>query len=296
MDVNWIQLIVNGFQSGAIYTLVALGLTLIFSIMYVVNFAHGEMYMLGGFAGYFIFYQFFINKLGLPLTLGYIICFIIVAIILGLFGFLLEKAIFRPFRGDLLGGLLISVGLGEILMMGAALCFGPETKGVPPAFAGKVSVLSASLSNQRLAVIFGGGLVMLGLYLFLVRTKAGLAMRAIAQDKEAAESLGINYGFTSSLGFAIGCALAGVAGLLVVPATYIDPFVGSGYLMKAFIIIIIGGMGSLTGCILGGFMVGFIESFSSFFINIQTGTIILFVLVIIFLVLRPRGLFGRAEV
>lgn len=295
MEVNWLQLIVNGIQLGAIYSLVALGLTLIFSIMNVINFAHGEIYMLGGFTGYYIYYKLLVMQLKFPNYLAYFITFIIILIVFSVLGFFLEKSIFRPFRGNLLAGLLISVGLGEIFQMGAALSFGPETKGIPPTFTGTLSLFNASLSYQRIAIIVIGALLIVCLHFFLARTKIGLAMRAISQDREAAQSLGMNYGLTSSLGFAIGCVLAGFAGILVIPASYIDPFVGGGYLMKAFIIIIIGGMGSLPGCILGGFIIGFIESFGSYFFALSTATVVSFIIVIAFLILRPRGLLGHAE-
>jgi branched-chain amino acid transport system permease protein len=295
MEINWLQLIINGFQLGAIYALVALGLTLIFSIMNVINFAHGEIYILGGFAGYYIFYQAFLEYFHLPIYAAFIFTFFITAIFLGLLGFVLEKAIFRPFRGDLLTGFLISIGLAKILQMGSAISFGPDPKGVPAPFRGAISILGASISSQRIAIIIIGAFIMIGLYLFLGKTKSGLAMMAITQDKEAAQSLGMNYGFVSSFGFAVSCALAGLAGFLIVPASYVDPFVGSNFLIKAFIIIIIGGMGSLTGCILGGFIIGFIESFGSYFINLPTSTIVSFMIVITFLIFRPRGLLGRAE-
>jgi branched-chain amino acid transport system permease protein len=294
-EVNWLQLLVNSIQLGSIYSLVALGLTLILSIMYVVNFAHGEMYMFGGFITYFVFYRLLLSKLNCPILLAYATTLIFLVVVLGLVGFLIEKIVFRPFRGDLLAGLLVSVGLAEILRNGAVLSFGPDTKGIPAAFSGKVSILGASLSDQRIAIIIIGAIVMLALHLFLSRTRTGLAMRATAQDREAAQSMGIDYGLTSSIGFAIGCGLAGLAGFLVVPASYIDPFVGGGYLMKAFIIIIIGGMGSLVGCVIAGFLLGFLESFSSYFFDVSASAILGFLLVIGFLVARPKGLLGHAE-
>jgi len=210
-------------------------------------------------------------------------------------GYVLEKAIFRPFRGDLLTGFLISIGLAKILQMGAAIFFGPDPKGVPATFQGTLSILGASISSHRIAIVIIGAFLIIGLYLFLGKTKIGLAMIASTQDKEAAQSLGMNYGFISSLGFAVGCALAGLAGFLIVPASYVDPFVGSNFIMKSFIIVVIGGMGSLTGCILGGFIIGFIESFGSYFIDLPTSTILSFMIVIAFLIFRPRGILGRAE-
>jgi len=295
MDTNWAQLIIDAIQLGVIYTLVALGLTMIFSIMNVINFAHGEIYALGGFATYYIFLRYLSTYLGGPGFINYFLTLGIVFLLFILLGFFLEKAIFRPFRGNLLGGLLVSVGFGAALQTAMTLTFGPETKGVPGMFSGRLVVLGAAISGQRAAVVVLGAVIISGLYIFLKKTKIGIAMTAVSQEKEAAESLGIDYSVMSSLGLGIGCALAGIAAVLVVPVNYVDPFVGHAYLMKAFIIIVIGGLGSFVGCLFGGFILGIIESFGGYFLDMPTSNIISFSIVISFLILRPKGLFGREE-
>ena len=296
MDTDLLlQLVINAVMIGTIYVLVGLGLTLIFSIMNVVNFAHGEMYMLGGFLSYFVFFRFFVEQLHVWIYLAYFLTLVLSVLFLGAFGFVIEKVIFRPFRGDLLAGLMVSLGLSMVLQMGSALSFGVKDMDVPSVFEGVLQVLGASISKERVVIIFLAVLIFLGLHLFIQRTRFGLAMRAVAQNKEAAQLQGMNFATISSLGFAVGCALAGVAGVLIVPVAFVSPFVGSGYLMKAFIIIIVGGMGSIPGCILAGLLLGLIESFGSFYFSLHAAALISFAMIIAILILRPQGLMGRVE-
>jgi branched-chain amino acid transport system permease protein len=291
----FVQVLVNGLQAAVVYALVALGLTLVFSIMGIVNFAHGELYMLAGFLTFFIFEQFLLEQLGWNAFLGYVVTFLVAVAIIGLFGFLLEKGLFRPFRGDLLPGLIVSFGLSAVLQMGAAVSFGALDRNVSTVFPGISQFLGASLANERIAIMLIGLLLIFGLHLFIQRTKIGLAMRAVVQDRQASELYGINFPAISSTGFAVGAALAAAAGVLLVPATYVSPFVGSGYVMKAFIIIIIGGLGSIPGVLVAGAILGLIESFGSHFFNLPTATMISFLLMIAILLIRPSGLMGRAE-
>jgi branched-chain amino acid transport system permease protein len=290
-----IQLVINAVMIGTIYVLVGLGLTLIFSIMNVVNFAHGEMYMLGGFLTYFVFFRFFVEQLHIWIYPAYFITVVLAVLFLGLFGFFLEKAIFRPFRGDLLAGLMVSLGLSMVLQMSSALSFGVRDLNVPSVFHGVIRIFGASMSKERVVVILLAGLIFWGLHLFIQKTRLGLAIRAIAQNKEAAQLQGMNFATISSFGFAIGCALAGVAGVLIVPVAFVSPFVGSGYLMKAFILIIVGGMGSFPGCVLAGLILGIIESFGSFYFSLHAAALLSFAMIIVILIIRPQGLMGRVE-
>lgn len=291
----FIQLFINAVMIGTIYVLVAIGLTMIFSIMNVVNFAHGEMYMLGGYVTYFIFFRYFVQHLHMPIYLAYFITIILATLLLGIFGFLLEKGIFRPFRGDLLAGLMVSAGLSMVLQMGSAMVFGGKDLNIPSVFPGVFRVFDVIMAKDRVVIIGLTIIILLGIYLFLMRTRLGLAIRTISQNKEAAQLQGINFATISSLGFAIGCALAGISGVLIVPTAFVSPFVGSGYLMKAFIIIIVGGMGSIPGCIIAGMILGFVESFGTFFFSLHAAALFSFGMIIFILIIRPQGLLGRAE-
>ena len=279
-----IRCIIEGLMMGMLYILVAIGLTLVFSIMDIVNFAHGEFYMLGGFISYILFGQ---------LHLNYFLTILIALIAVGLFSVLVERLVFKPFRGQILPAFIISLGLIWIFRESIRFIFGNWDKAIPVAFPGIINVGKLTLSVERFTTALIGAILIFLLHLFIQRTKWGRAMRAIALDRDAASLQGINIDFISSLAFGIGCGLAAVAGVLLGSVYYASASMGAHMILKAFLIIILGGLGSIPGCLLGGLLLGFFESFGHTFLNTPTVTIITFAAIFILLVFRPQGLLGH---
>ncbi len=280
-----IQALVNGVMLGLVYLLVALGLTLVFSIMEVINFAHGEFYMLGGFTAFYLFAQ---------LGLNYFLTLVAAIGLVGSLGWVVEKLIFRPFRRDLLAAFIVSLGLVWVLQSGAMLAFGSLEKTVPSPFRGVLKVLGIYFSLERLVVTVTAIALVTALSLFIQFSKEGQAMRAVAQDSDAAALQGINVDRISSLAFALGAALAATAGVLIAPIFFVSPFIGGLPIVKAFIIIILGGMGSVAGALLGGLILGLAEGVGSIFLSIPAVNLLGFVIVMVVLLLRPQGLLGHA--
>jgi branched-chain amino acid transport system permease protein len=282
-----VQAVVNGVMLGLFYALIALGLSLIFGIMGIVNFAHGEMYLLGGYVAYYLFGTFGLN---------YFAAMIAALILIGGLGALLEKIIFRPLTARpqmALTSMIAALGLAWVFKMMAIICFGELDKKVPSVFKGIIHIAGAVLSKERLAAIIIGTVLISMLNLFLLRTKAGNAIRAVAQDKEAAALQGVNVNRISALSFSIGCGLAASAGVLMAPIFVINPSVGSDVILKTFLVVVLGGMGSIPGALLGALLLGFIESFGCLFFNVPTVSVLSFILILIILLVRPQGLLGR---
>ena len=280
-----VQALLNGFGLAVVYILVALGLTLIFSILEVINFAHGEFYMLGGFAAYYL------SAVG---GLNYVATLVLAMLLVGLAGVVAERLVFRHLRGKTLNAFIVSLGLLWVLQATAQLSFGVLDKSVPSAVSGIVRLGGVIVSRERMFVILTAVGLIVGLYLFLKFTRTGQAMRAVAQDAEAAALQGVNIELTSALGFGIGCALAGAAGALLAPIFAVSPTMGALPVVKAFIIIIVGGMGSLPGAVLGGLLLGAVEGVGTLFMSSAAVNILGFLMVIAILLLRPRGLLGAA--
>jgi len=277
----------NGVMLGLNYALVALGLTLIFGIMRIVNFAHGEMYMLGGYVAYYLFGQFGLNLFA---TL------VAAAVIVGALGMVLEKFIFRPLASRPaieLTSLIAAVGLAWVFQMLAVIAFGELDKKVPSAFKGIINMGGVVITFERLAAILIGILLVVLLAFFLLRTKIGRAIRAVAQDKQAAALQGVGVSRISALSFGIGCGLAAAAGALVAPIFVVNPSLGGEVILKAFLVVILGGMGSVPGAMLGGLVLGFIESYGCLFFSVPTVMVLTFVLIIVILIVRPQGLLGH---
>jgi branched-chain amino acid transport system permease protein len=281
----FVQALLNGFGLAMVYILVALGLTLIFSILEIINFAHGEFYMLGGYAIYFAFGVF---------GLGYFVSLLLVILAVGAAGLVAERVIFRHLRGKTLNAFIVSLGLLWVLQASTQLSFGVLDKSVPSAFSGVARAFGLAMSLERVVVALVAVVLIVALYLFLEFTRAGRAMRAVAQDADAAALMGVNIEMVSMLGFAVGCALAGAAGGLLGPVFAVSPAMGALPVIKAFIIIIVGGMGSLPGAVLGGLLLGAVEGVGSLFFSSAAVSLLGFVMVIAVLLVRPRGLFGAA--
>lgn len=280
-----IQALLNGFGLAVVYILVALGLTLIFSILEIINFAHGEFYMLGGFV---TFYAFAVGGLNYFATL------VLAVLLVGAAGVLAERLVFRHLRGKTLNAFIVSLGLLWVLQASAQLSFGVLDKAVPSAVSGIVRMGSLIVSKERLMVIVIAMALIGCLYGFLRFTRLGHAMRAAAQDADAAALQGVNIELVSMLGFGIGCALAGASGALLAPVFAVSPTMGALPVIKAFIIIIVGGMGSLPGAVLAGLLLGAVEGVGTLFLSSAAVNMLGFLMVIAVLLVRPRGLLGVA--
>ena len=278
------QSILNGLVLGGIYILVALGLTLILSIMGIVQLAHGEVYMLGA---YFMYY------LSARAGFDFFLSLIISAIVVGGLGVFLEKFFFRPFRGKMERALIIAIGLILLLQNAVLVTAGGTPRAFASPFSGVLSFLGVMLSWERLVVVSVAVALVLTLLLLIKMTRVGQAMIAISQDREVAALQGINIDRISSIAMFIGCAFASVAGALVGALFSVTPFMGGFALMKGIAVIILGGMGSILGAVLGGVILGLIDGVVPVFSTTHMAGLIGFGSIILILLFRPQGIFGR---
>ena len=280
-----LQSTIIGLSIGSIYILMALGLTLMFGMMHIINFAHGAVYMLGAFVIYYAFFQG-----GVP----YFAAFVLAMVLLGAFGYLVERSVYRPIKGGIEPTLVALLALTTFLQAAGYPVFGQLDKHVPAVFHGTRSVFGVMISVERLMIIPLAGILVIGLYLFINKTRLGAAMRAIEQDKEAAALQGVNVNVVNGLAFGIGFALAAAAGALMAPIFKLDPMMGEQPLLKAFIIIILGGLGSVPGAIVGGLMLGLVDSIVATALGAEPAFLLSFVFIILLLLWKPTGLFGYA--
>jgi len=279
-----VQSFVNGLALGWIYILIAMGLSLVFGTMRILQFAHGEVYMLGAYAVYD-----FVVLHGLPFLAAMPLC-MATGLILGL---ILERFFFRPLGGEFLPTIMIALGVMIVLQAMATVGFGVTPKSIPSFAPHAVEVLGLRLGSDRLIAVAVSIALILLLYLFLKRTKLGLALTAAAQHREASLLMGINPTHMSVAAMAIGSVMASVAGGLMGSIFPINPVMGGTALMKGLIIIILGGMGSLPGVVVGGLILGFIDGVAPVVSGAATAAIAPLFIVTIILVLRPQGLFGH---
>lgn len=287
MDLTFfLQTLVNGLQIGFLYVLMALGLTLIFGIMHVINFAHGQLYMLGGF---FLWWLFAVHQV------NYVLAVLLAVVIVAIIGFSMERFLLRPLRGrQELYVMCMTIALGQFFEFGARMVWGPLDKAIPTAIPGILKFAGVAFTYERMMAVAVGIALVIGLYLFIHRTKAGLAMRAVEQDPEIATMYGMGINRTYSLVFCLGALLAATSGALMGTIIVVNPVMGTAPMLKSFMIIILGGMGSIPGAIVGGLIVGLMDSFFSSLFGIDIAYIFVFVVAFIFIIFKPRGLFGRA--
>ena len=287
MDFTFLigQGLTNGLIVGLLYLLMAIGFTLVFGVMRVVNFAHGEFYMLGAFSAYVC-----VTKLQLPFLAAVLATFVLTLII----GWLIEVVVMKGFRGDELNGMIATIGLAMILQNGALMIFGPDPQSMPPVAEGVVSLGPVMLPMSRLYVVAFSIVVLVVLYVFLMHSKGGRALRAVVQDIEIANAQGIRSQFMYPLGFGIGVALAAIAGALMAPVFSVSPSIGSTPLLKAFIVVILGGLGSIPGAALAALLLGVFESVANTFMSSSFSDMLLFGFVMLMLIFRPAGLLGKA--
>jgi branched-chain amino acid transport system permease protein len=293
----FLSLVTAGLIMGVIYALMALGLTLIFSVLSIVNFAHGEFYMLGGYLSFVILSTF----VGLPPLLAVLLAGVLTAAI----GAAFEILFLRPMHQGHIErpgeyAVLITFGLSFFLQNLALAIFGPYPRRPPSLFEGVIDLGPLNVSADRLTASIGSLILLIVLLVIMNKTWIGKALRATSQDKDAAAVVGINPLRMNTVAFALGAALAAVAGALLAPSFSIVPDVGAVPSTRSYVIVVLGGMGSIPGSILGGLLIGLVESLGAgYFPDPSRGLVYknvfglaVFVLV---LLLRPRGLFGRKE-
>ena len=288
MDL-FLQFLVNGLVSGVFYALSALGLTLIFGIMRVVNFAHGEFYMMGGLIGWFV-----TSRLGLDFFSG----LLLVAATMAIFGWLVDRVLIERIRDQ--GeepGILLTIGLSIFIVNTALLIAGTVPQKVPAPFGDMPLFLGPIvLTKLRLFAVGCCALTMIAAHLLIRRTRLGRAMRATFQDPMAASLVGISTAQIYAATFALGTTLAAVAGMLLGSIYVVQVTIGGLVTLKAFVVVILGGLGSFAGAIVGGLILGVAESMWGGYVSIGLVDLIGFVIVIAILVVRPYGLFStRAE-
>jgi branched-chain amino acid transport system permease protein len=277
----------NALYAAAYLSLVAVGLVLIFGVMGIINFAHGELFMLGAYV---------VVALWSDGQAPYVLVAALGLVFVGAVGLLMEWSLFRPLRDNPLGGLVASIGFLMILQALVAMGFGVRMAHVPPvtqeviAFSDKVR-----LPVQRLIVIAAAVILLSALWLFLKRTRFGWALRASAQDREAAALQGISINATARIAMFIGAALAGIAGALTAPLISVNPHMGHSVIVAAFIVIIVGGVGSLEGAVIASVAYAFIHTFVTTFWDGVIADIVGLLLMLGVLIVRPTGLFGTAD-
>jgi branched-chain amino acid transport system permease protein len=285
LDLFLLQLF-TGLALGSIFVLVALGVSLIFGLLTIVNFAHGQFFMLGAYVGAFalgITGNFWLSLLAVPLFVGAI-------------GMLSERFLVRPLYGRGIDyPLLLTYGLGLIILDAVRILAG--TEGIPfptpEALSGAADLGLFFFPIYRLFLIGITAVLLVALWLFLEKTSYGLIIRAGARDQEIVQILGVDIGRVWLIVFGIGVALAGLAGVLAAPIRGVFPEMGVPVLVEAFVVTVVGGMGSLLGAVIAGLLVGITVSFTSFYFP-QMATLSMFLLMALVLIFRPRGLFGRA--
>ncbi|MBX3521882.1 MAG: branched-chain amino acid ABC transporter permease [Xanthobacteraceae bacterium] len=281
-----VQTLLNGLVLGSLYFLMAIGFTMVFGIMRVINFAHGEFYMIGAFAISFLFGQ---------MQIPFLLALLIVGLLVGLLGVGVERLIFKPFQGDELNGMIASLGLSIIAVNVALVVFGPSPWAVPSFVSGVFRMGNIVLPWSRLVAFSLAVIVLVGFWFFIRFTKYGRAMRATVQDEQAAKLQGIDVNKIYPMAFGIGVCFAGIAGGIMGPLFAVDPFMGLTPLVKAFIVVIIGGLGSVVGAVVAGIGLGLFESFTSTFFGAAVTDFLQFALVIAVLLIKPTGLFGEIE-
>jgi branched-chain amino acid transport system permease protein len=280
-----LQVLINGLLLGGVYALVSLGLTLIFGVIRIINFAHGELLMLAMYFSYFCFTMLGLNPY---------VSLIIVIPIMFVVGVLIDQIIIRPIRNaPAYMQIFTTVGLSVVLINLALGLFTGDYRSINMAFSREVMHIGPiSVSYARLVVFVAAIVVSWLLYLFLGKTDLGKQIRAIAQDRDAARLMGIDPNKIYLITFGLGCALVGLAGGLIIPLYYVFPSVGAYFVLTAFVVVVLGGLGNMMGALLGGLIIGIIDSLSGYYIDPALKEMFYFIVFLLVLLLKPSGLLG----
>ena len=279
--------LLHGLVFGAALGLLALGLTVIFGLLGVMNFAHGELYMLGAYAGIAV----------VGVTHSFWIALIVAPIAVGLIGAVTEVITLRPlYRREPLYGLILTFGLALVFREAVRQIWGGDMRRILPPVTGSTPLLGMVYPNYRLFLLAASSVLLLAIWLFFTKTRAGILVRAAVQDAEMLDGLGVNVPRVFTLTFAGSAALAALAGLLLAPIFTVYPQMGVEMILLAFIVVILGGMGSMGGSVVAAFVIGLAQSLLTLWMNPQRVAIAIFALMIVVLIVRPRGFFGREGV
>lgn len=275
--------ILHGLVWGIVIALIALGLTIVFGLMDIVNFAHGEFYMLGAFLGFSI----------LSVVPNFWAAILFAAVGIGLLGILIEVLMFRPLYGrEPIFHLLLTFGLGMVFREAARLIWGGATKRIEMPVSGAIEFLGMIYPLYRLVILAIGIIILTVIWYLLTKTEAGATLRAASQDRQMAVALGINVQKVFTLTFAGGVALSAIAGVLVSPIFFVYPTMGIDAILRAFIVVIVGGLGNILGAVVASLLVGEVESLASLWISPTWAETLVFGVLIITMVIKPSGLFG----
>ena len=277
--------VLNGLTTGAVYALVALGLTLIYGVLHIINFAHGAALMVALYAVYLLKESLGLDPyLALPFVMA------------GMFvlGYFLQRVIIsRASHGKDENILLVTLGLSIVLENLALVWFKSDTRSIDTAYTLSTVEIGPALIALPKIIAFGGAMVVAAVLLWVIRrTDLGRAIRAVAKEKQGAKLMGIDVERVYALSFAIGMACLGAAACFLLPAYYVNPQVGSGFVLIAFTIVVLGGMGSFAGALVGGLLIGVVESLGGLFLGDSLGQMGIFAIFILVLLFRPQGLFG----
>jgi branched-chain amino acid transport system permease protein len=296
------QELVNGVATGALYSLVALGFSMVYGVLKLLNFAHGDLYMIGAFTGYFVIQWFGgPSALGIPVPLLLIIMFVLAAGLVGGMGVAIERFAYRPLRdAPRIAPLITAIGISFFLENSVLLLFGGQTRvyNTPDfiSLSSGINIGPVSIDTVQIMVLVTGAALMVGLRLLINKTGLGRQMRAVASDREAAEMIGINVNMTIAATFFLGSALAGVAGVMAgLMFNQVTNLIGFIVGLKAFTAAVVGGIGSIPGAMLGGLLIGIAESMITGYVSSTYTNLIVFGILIAVMLARPSGLLGRVQ-
>jgi branched-chain amino acid transport system permease protein len=279
-----LNVIVYGAVISAIYAMLAVGFTLIFGVARILNLAHGAFYALGAYTVYTL-----TAIAHVPLVLAAVVAVLFVAA----FGVAMERILVRPLRRSTLAVLMITLAVSLMVEQVLLLMFGSEARNVPSMVSGTLQIGAVDIGGQRLLAFVGAVLTLAGLWLFMQHTRLGTAILAISQDAEAARYMGIPSDRIYSIVMGLSAGIAALAGVLVAPFQTVIPSMGLLPLVKAFAIVIVGGLGSIPGSIVGAMLLGFVETLVAFQVSIEWSQIVSVLAVLLTLVIRPAGFFGK---
>lgn len=284
MDL-FLQQVLNGLTLGSIYGLVALGLTLVYGILHVPNFAHGALYMVGAYVSYFGMVE---------IGLNYWVAMVLAAAAVAFISVVCERLVFHPLRhAPPIHDKIAAIGILLFLEAVVQMFFGADFRRLPTPYTDIFHFMGVTLPAQRVLIICAAFALMAALHLYLKKTMTGSTIVAMAQNREGAFLVGIDANRVAMMTFAIAGALAAVAASLFAPINLVYPAMGHLVLLKAFVIIILGGMGSIPGAIIGGLIIGFAEALGGFYVSSEYKDVMAFVLLVVILSIRPTGLFTK---
>jgi branched-chain amino acid transport system permease protein len=279
--------LLHGLVFGAALGLLALGLTVIFGLLGVMNFAHGELFMMGAYAGLAV----------IGITQSFWVALVAAPLLVGALAAVTEVTTLRPlYRREPLYGLILTFGLALVFREGVRQIWGGDMRRILPPFTGSTPLLGMTYPNYRLFLLAISSGLLVAIWLFFTKTRAGIVVRAAVQDSEMLDGLGVDVRRVFTLAFAGSAALAAVAGILLAPVFTVYPQMGVEIILLAFIVVILGGMGSLGGSVAAAFVIGIAQSLLTLWMNPQRVAIAIFGIMILVLILRPRGFFGREGV